>query len=202
MKENIIRKYITIANIIFFTFLISCNKKSICVYDKINNEEAKIVYSKNEIKLEILHNLKGQITLLKKSKSGYIISSQNLMVLPKIASIKDSILFSTKEFYDSVLIKDTELNNEIFYSSYNFKISDDLFVRKISFSPSPIYCLKIYYDSNFYIKRIYFKYGDKNMTFNVENKAISKDVRYINFLSRVTKDSLFNIESLNYIEEY
>jgi len=186
---------------LFSLFFISCTK-NIDLFDKNDEKVFKIEQSKEIIKISLNDTLFREIELEKSQDEGFILKKRtNFLITQQVLNLKDSLFLTKNEFYKKYNIYDKEMNMNIFVNSFNYKIDKNLYVRQISFSPIPKYCIKIYYDSRFIIKKIYYKFGDEVIS-GVSNRfKITNRSKYNLFFNNVENDSLIEINKDFYIDD-
>lgn len=162
--------------------------------DSNNNSSIQVEILDDKIKIVFNDSIEREINLIKTEFDEYILKEKKgILITTKILSLHDSVFMTKETFYKKYVVYDNELRQSVYVNKFNYKIDENLYVSQISFSPSPKYCLKIYYDSTFMIKKVYYRFGDtiinaKSKEFTCINEEYSK------FLNLVKKDSLLNLK--------
>ena len=186
-------KYNIFFNILIFIFFASCSKR-IDLLDINNNSSIQVEKLDDKIKIVFKDSIEREINLIKTEFDEYILKeNKGILITTKSLSLDDSVFMTKETFYKKYDVYDNELRQSVYVNNFNYKINENLYVSQISFSPSPKYCLKIYYDSTFMIKKVYYRFGDniisaKSKEFPYRNEEYSK------FLNLVNKDSILNLK--------
>lgn len=180
-------------NILILIFFASCSKR-IDLLDSNNNSSIQVEKLDDKIKIVFKDSIEREINLIKTEFDEYILKEKKgILITTKSLSLDDSVFMTKETFYKKYDVYDNELRQSVYVNNFNYKINENLYVSQISFSPSPKYCFKIYYDSTFMIKKVYYRFGDniisaKSKEFPYRNEEYSK------FLNLVNKDSILNLK--------
>lgn len=180
-------------NILIFIFFASCSKR-IDLLDSNNNSSIQVEKLEDKIKIVFKDSIEREINLIKTEFDEYILKEKKgILITTKSLSLDDSVFMTKETFYKKYDVYDNELRQSVYVNNFNYKINENLYVNQISFSPSPKYCLKIYYDSTSMIKKVYYRFGD-NIISAKSKEFIYKKEEYSKFLNFVKKDSLLNLK--------
>lgn len=180
-------------NILIFIFFASCSKR-IDLLDSNNNSSIQVEKLEDKIKIVFKDSIEREINLIKTEFDEYILKEKKgILITTKSLSLDDSVFMTKETFYKKYDVYDNELRQSVYVNNFNYKINENLYVNQISFSPSPKYCLKIYYDSTSMIKKVYYRFGDNIISVKSKEFTYKKE-EYSKFLNFVKKDSLLNLK--------
>ncbi|WKW47345.1 hypothetical protein P3875_04580 [Myroides sp. JBRI-B21084] len=195
------KRYIKKLNfLLILLFFISCTKR-IDLTNISNNKVVKIEQSKENIKIIFKDSILREIELYRNQRDEYVLDiNTNILNTQKALNLKDSIFLTKTEFYKKYNIYDKEMNLNIFVNNFNYRIDDNLYVMQISFSPIPIYCIKIYFDSSFTIRKIFYQNGKEMIVGKHKKFKIRNIKKYGDFLNKVRTDSITELKKNLYLD--